>query len=117
MDTRIGVLNSGKCYAFVNGYDKPEVQGTLIEIEMALGLRCAVSKVCQTPKPSNRTYAVTVTPSIVTWAGLIRCGEYTVTVSAKTASEAVSKARRMRRDEEGRFAVSATYRASLAAAS
>jgi len=41
LDPRIGVLNSGKYYAFVHGYDQPETIGTLDEIEVALGLRMA----------------------------------------------------------------------------
>lgn len=39
MDSRIGILNSGKFYAFANGYDQPEIRGTLEEVEIALGLR------------------------------------------------------------------------------
>lgn len=39
LDPRIGVLNSGKFYAFAHGYDKPETVGTLEEVEVALGLR------------------------------------------------------------------------------
>lgn len=39
LDPRIGKLNSGKYYAFVDGYDRPEFIGTLEEVEIALGLR------------------------------------------------------------------------------
>lgn len=38
LDSRIGVLNSGKFYAFAHGYDKPETVGTLQEVERALGI-------------------------------------------------------------------------------
>lgn len=38
-DPRIGVLNSGVYYAFVDGPHKPETRGTLEEVEIALGLR------------------------------------------------------------------------------
>ncbi|TES65655.1 hypothetical protein E2P84_36620 [Burkholderia cepacia] len=43
LDPRIGMLNNGKFYAFVNGYDKPEIIGTLDEVETALGLRKAAT--------------------------------------------------------------------------
>ncbi len=36
LDPRIGVLNSGKYYAFVNGYDHPETVGTLEHVQRAL---------------------------------------------------------------------------------
>lgn len=38
LDPRIGKLNSNKYYAFANGYDKPEIVGTLEQVETALGL-------------------------------------------------------------------------------
>ncbi|WP_304350045.1 hypothetical protein [Comamonas testosteroni] len=38
LDPRIGVLNSGRFYAFVNGLDKPETVGTREEVERALGV-------------------------------------------------------------------------------
>lgn len=39
MDPRIGVMNSGKFYCFPQGYDQPELAGTLQEVGVALGLR------------------------------------------------------------------------------
>lgn len=39
LDQRIGQLNNGRYYAFVNGYDKPEFVGALDEVQCALGLR------------------------------------------------------------------------------
>jgi hypothetical protein len=39
MDDRIGILNSGTYYAYVNGYNQEPVMGTLEEIESALGIR------------------------------------------------------------------------------
>ncbi len=39
LDPRIGMLTSGKFYAFAHGYDKPETVGTLEEVEAALGFR------------------------------------------------------------------------------
>lgn len=36
LDPRIGKLISGNFYAFAHGYDKPEVVGTLEEVEKAL---------------------------------------------------------------------------------
>lgn len=44
IDPRIGSLNSGKFYAYVNGYDKPGFVGSLQEVEAKLGLRRMPSK-------------------------------------------------------------------------
>ena len=38
LDPRIGMLNSGKFYAYVHGNGKPETVGTLEEVERALGI-------------------------------------------------------------------------------
>lgn len=38
LDSRIGMLNNGEYYAFVNGYDQPEIRGTLHKVMKALGL-------------------------------------------------------------------------------
>lgn len=60
-----------------------------------------------------RDYIVTVTPKITTYFGNSVDGQYTTEVVAKTAAEALKKARRERRDNEGRFATPCTYRAKL----
>lgn len=41
LDPRIGILCSGRFYCFPNGYAAPEFEGTLQEVEVALGLRPA----------------------------------------------------------------------------
>lgn len=38
LDPRIGMLNSGKFYAFAHGAGMPETVGTLQEVEQALGI-------------------------------------------------------------------------------
>jgi hypothetical protein len=58
IDPRIGALNSGKFYAFVNGYHAPAVEGTLEEVEIALGLRKPAVK-ARAAKPAQ-TYVATV---------------------------------------------------------
>ena len=118
LEPRIGRLNSGKFYAFVEGYDKPEFVGTLEEVEIRLGLRQPASKKNRTvATKALRDYDVTVTPKIVTysgggWAtGGQTFGAYTVRVSAHTSSEAIKKVRQGRNEEEVRYGVKATYRA------
>lgn len=117
MDPRIGILQTEQgvvFYAFAHGYDKPETRGSRAEVEHALGLRAK-------PAPRKTTiklYQVKVTPAVVGYTstgyggGSETHGAYTVEVYAQNAKEAISKARRQRRDEEGRFAVSATFRAT-----
>lgn len=38
MDPRIGILSSGKFYAYAHGYDQEPVTGTRAEVEAALGV-------------------------------------------------------------------------------
>lgn len=47
LDPRIGVLNNGRYYAFVDGHGAPEFVGTLKEVEVKLGIRAA------TPAPAS----------------------------------------------------------------
>lgn len=49
MDARIGVLNSGKFYAFDRGYDAEPTIGSLEQVETALGLRTAPAAVAKEP--------------------------------------------------------------------
>lgn len=129
LDPRIGTLVRGQetvFYAFVNGYHADPLEGTLEQVEAALGLRPATpgTRVVPTPAPRRcaqpsrdlREYAVTVTPSIVTYSGGAYTGgathgEYTVQVFARSHAKALQKARSDRRDEEGRLAVPASFRA------
>lgn len=110
MDPRIGVLNSGVHYAFVNGYDQPEVRGTREQVEVALGLRTAPAARARR-LPSLKRYEVTVTPSVVGHSSAGAHGQYVEEVDALNSRDAITKARRAYRDEEGRFAPVATFRA------
>lgn len=132
LDPRIGTLVRGVetvYYAFVHGYQADPLEGTQEQVEVALGLR-QTPPIAQTavPSPSQarrrlassgtdlREYMVTVTPSVVTYAGgsytgSSTFGEYTVQVLAKSHAQALQKARRERRDEEGRFGVPARFKA------
>lgn len=116
LDPRIGVLNGGKFYCFPNGHGKPEFIGTQEEVEIALGLRQSAAKEEKPAKRQGelRDYVVTITPRKITYAGSQTFGEYTVEVVARSNSEAITKARRERNDNEGRYGVPATFRAKLA---
>ena len=61
-----------------------------------------------------RDYLVTATPGMVTYAGAWQVGEYTVTVAARSRTEAIAMVRKGRRDEDGRHGVPHTFRARLA---
>lgn len=58
-----------------------------------------------------KTFTVTVTPKMTTYAGSSTFGEYTVEVVAADRTEALKKARADRRENEGRYAVPATFKA------
>jgi hypothetical protein len=81
LDPRIGALNNGKFYAYVNGYQAEPVTGTLPEVEVALGLRKAAPKVC--------TFLVTVTPGVTSW----NVQQYQVEIDARDRNEAIRRAR------------------------
>jgi hypothetical protein len=65
MDPRIGMLNSGRCYAYVNGYHNEPFNGTLLEVHAALGL----AQVARTKSPAKalRTYDVKLTFKHPAW--------------------------------------------------
>ena len=61
-----------------------------------------------------KTYVVTVTPKITSYAGSTVMESYMETLAAKNRDDAIKKARQFRTDQEGRHAVPVTYRARLA---
>lgn len=89
LDARIGTLNSGKFYAYVNGYSAEPVVGSLAQVEAALGLRKAAPKI--------RTFIVTVTPGVVSW----NVQQYQVEVDARDRNEAIRRARQEYNDNVG----------------
>ncbi|MBN3744724.1 hypothetical protein G3N96_04650 [Burkholderia sp. Se-20373] len=94
LDPRIGMLNSGKFYAFVNGYDRPETIGTLEEVETALGLR-KVTNVRRARKSLRgqafKTYNVHMTFEFPAWDEVD--GYWYDGIAARNKSEANKKAR------------------------
>jgi hypothetical protein len=110
LDPRIGTLNSGKCYAYVNGYAAEPVVGSLEEVELALGLRKPVA--AAKPARTVRTFVVTVTPGVTSW----NVQEYEVRVNARDRNEAMRRARAEYNDSVGIINNGAcTVRARLAA--
>lgn len=114
LDPRIGKLANGQFYAFHRGYSNPEVIGSLADVERALGIPLTKEpKKSLQPKTQLQAFLVTVTPSVTTFAGSSTFGEYTVEIRAATASQAISEARRARRETEGRYGVPAQFKAKL----
>ena len=124
MDPRIGILmRAGKevYYAFVDGYDKPELQGTLEEVERALGIRDPRALPIDAPEraPARtgvaaiRTFIVTVTPKQVVYTGNHVESEHEIEIDARTHAKAISQARQARSSEDGRYGVPAQFRARL----
>lgn len=95
LDPRIGVLNSGKFYAFVNGYDQPEFVGTLNEVEVKLGLPRSQSN---GPLDSKLTsWDVKLCFQYPAWDEIDGI-EY-LGVVAKSKSEAITRARRQAQND------------------
>lgn len=90
MDARIGTLNNGQFYAFVNGYDAPEVRGTLEEVEVALGLRAA-------PVSQGTRYNVTIRFQYPAWDE--KDGIVYPDVPARSKSEAIAYVRSQARGD------------------
>lgn len=94
LDPRIGTLNSGQFYAFVDGYDAPEVVGTLQEVEVALGLRSEVA--APVPSQGDR-YTVTLRFQYPAWdevGGIVYSD-----VLARSKAEAIATVRNMARSD------------------
>lgn len=97
LDPRIGMLGSGRYYAFVNGHGAPETIGTLPEIEAALGIRreevAMQSQVNSKPRPARKTWTVTMSFQYPAWdevEGILYRG-----IEADSKSEANRQARSM----------------------
>lgn len=102
LDPRIGILNSGKYYAFVNGYDQPEFTGTLEEVEIALGIREPALSVA--PKaalvsegPKLKKYNVHMTFQYPAWNE--KDGYWYDGIIARNKREANKRARSMADDD------------------
>lgn len=101
-------------YAFPQGFDAPAVEGTLAQVEAALERATPKAQRKTAPaKRPRRCYRVTVSPSITVYSGSHTSDEYTLSIWAQSRNEAISKAREQRRENEGRHAVKATFRARL----
>ncbi len=117
MDARIGQLmrnGTPLYYAYPQGFNAPPVEGTLAQVEAALemAIPSAQRKTAPAKRPL-RCYRVTVSPSITVYSGAHTGDEYTLIVWANSRNEAIRQAREQRRENEGRYAVKATFRARL----
>lgn len=93
LDPRIGKLNSGKFYCFPNGNGKPELIGTLEEVEIALGLRPAVVATPEKIAKADTVWTVTLRFQFPAWDEVD--GLVYEDVRAASKAEANAIARRM----------------------
>lgn len=96
MDPRIGMLNGGRFYAYVNGHGQEPFIGTLAEVEAALGLRgntVPFTPVASVAAPMDKLWNVTMRFEFPAWDE--RDGYVYRDIPAATKSEANQKARRM----------------------
>jgi hypothetical protein len=90
MDSRIGQLNSGKYYAYINGYNQEPLFGSLVEVEAALGIKTANKTEIETS--ALLTYTVTLRYEYPAWDevnGINYSG-----IEAKCKSDAIKTARK-----------------------
>lgn len=132
MHPDIGVLNSGKCYVFLDGcgpYKEP-FYGTQAECEAAIAKRDAVSlptaeDTIDTPaspariqakslKTVMREYIVVFQASEVMYAGSCVIGDSEERVWARDRNEALMMAREMVRENVGRYGPKYKITAKLA---
>lgn len=117
LDPRIGVLirnGSPVFYAFHLGRSADPKEGTLQEVEAALGLSPRAvsspnargkSEVPAKPRGvagKNRRYAVTVTPSVTLYSGSLTFGESVEYVDAISRRDAEKQVRQLLREVNGR---------------
>ena len=95
LDPRIGVLNSGKFYCFPHGNGKPELVGTLEEVEVALGLRRASpAPTALTLTPSNkRLWKVTLKFQYPAWDEVDGIEYQDIVASSKAEANAIVRRR------------------------
>lgn len=127
----IGVLNSGKCYVFLNGHglDKEPFYGTEAECEAAIAKRDgvadpipveaapAVTATPAKPRPKKRTlreYILSFKPSQVMYAGTCVMGDSEERVMAFDRNDALKQGREIIRDDVGRYGPKYTITARLA---
>ena len=114
-DPRIGILmrvGVHVFYAYLSGHGNPPFEGTLAEVERALGVVPASGatppKVISNPKPRktveqlSRRYLVSVVPEMVTYSSQHTHGAWSEHLYAESNSKAVSEMRRRIREENGR---------------
>lgn len=98
MDHRIGKLNSGKFYAYLDGYSGEPFIGTLEEVEVAMGLRKEKSaSVPGTDYHHVKTFTVVVRFQYPAWDEVGGIEYFGIIASSK--SEANAKARKMAADD------------------
>ena len=98
MDPRIGQLNNGKYYAFVNGFNAEPFVGSVEDVEVALGLREQSSKIEPTkPSSTEKTFNVRLTFEYPSWdekEGILYPG-----IIASGKADANSQARKRARED------------------
>lgn len=128
IDPRIGMLIRNGVevfYGYHEGYDRPPVEGSLQQVETALGIRSAqpeisiddqwaVSDPHSIKSLSARTYAVTIKPSVTLYSGSTTIGDSVELVDAHTRREAVTIVRKRLRDVNGRYGPKYNVTARLA---
>lgn len=131
MHPDIGLLNSGKCYVFLDGYglDKEPFYGTEAECEAAIAKRGgvadpipveaapAVTATPAAPRPKKRTlreYIVSFKASQIMYAGTSVLGDSEERVMAYDRSDALKQGREIIRHGVGRYGPKYTITARLA---
>lgn len=126
-DPRIGFLIRNGVqvfYAFPNGYSLAPIEGSLHEVEVALGIDPAHQATDQGPlesevprcsrKEAMRSYDVTIKPSVTLYSGSQTFGETIERIDARNRREAVKTVRQRLRDVNGRHGPKYNVTARLA---
>lgn len=122
IDPRIGVLmrnGTHVFYAYTQGYSSPALEGTLNEVEAALGVPLSdmvpTAVVVPAPAPVKlkapkartkgqlRRYKVTVKPSVILYSGSHTIGESVEYVDASDRRDAIKQVRQQLSEVNGRF--------------
>lgn len=93
LDSRIGMMNSGKFYCFPEGNGKPEFIGTLEEVEAALGIRPAVIAPVAPTKLVDRLWRVKLTFQYPAWDEVNGIEYLDILASRKAEANAIARRR------------------------
>lgn len=93
LDPRIGQLNNGRFYAYVDGYEKEPFIGTLEDVKEALGILGQYPPAGQSQKGAGKRYTVVVRFQRPAWFEIHGVEIRDIEAPSKSAAIAIARTR------------------------